>query len=409
MLVTRKPHLVFISPRFLFPTDSGGKIRTTQILRGLKGGAFRVTLVMPGRPDSRAVYAEQLASVSDQVVLWPEKEHTNLAAAVRRFALLFSRYPLSVVSDFDRDGSRAVRELVDSVPDVVVFDFPHSAILRPQTIASPTVMFTHNVESEILERHWQVAKSLPMKVIWKNQYRKMCAFEQQTLSEFDAVVAVSERDRNFFADQWGIAHCRTIPTGVDTDFFTYQAPQSDPQVVFCGSMDWMANIDAVEYFFDEVWGRIHDQIPEARMKVVGRSPPDALVKRICGQAKEWEFTGFVDDVREHIGGAAAFVIPLRVGGGTRIKAFEAMAIGSPVVSTSIGIEGLPVVDGTHFLAADEPHIMADNVVSLLKDKKIRTSISQAARLLVEKEYSYKRAARKFEEICIDAADRGSGR
>ena len=111
-----------------------------------------------------------------------------------------------------------------------------------------------------------------------------------------------------------------IPTGVDTDFFAYQPPQDEPLIVFCGSMDWMANVDGVEYFFDKVWPMVRDKVPGARMKVVGRTPPDGLVGRIAAAAPEWEFTGLVDDVRDHICGSAAFVIPLRVGSGTRTKA-----------------------------------------------------------------------------------------
>jgi glycosyltransferase involved in cell wall biosynthesis len=173
-------------------------------------------------------------------------------------------------------------------------------------------------------------------------------------------------------------------------------------------MDWIANIDAVEYFHRRVWPLIREQVPHARMKVVGRSPPAALVKRIGEASPEWEFTGFVDDVREHIGGAAAFVIPLRVGGGTRIKAFEAMAIGSPVVSTTIGVEGLPVTDGVHALVADEPGELAANVVSMLTDEAMRMNISSAARRLVEAEFGFRNAAKVFEAICLETIERRGG-
>ena len=119
---------------------------------------------------------------------------------------------------------------------------------------------------------------------------------------------------------------------------------------------------------------------------------------------EWEFTGFVDDVREHVGGAAAFVIPLRVGGGTRIKAFEAMAMGTPVVSTSIGIEGLPVEDGEHFLVANDPQAFASRVVALLGDPALRQRLSTSARQLVEAKFGRERAASEFERLCRRAAD-----
>lgn len=398
-------NLVFVSPRFLFPTDSGGKIRTTQILRGLKGGAFRVTLVMPSTSRERKLFAGQIRTVCDEHIHWEPKRQSKLLKEIKKIAWIFHRIPIPVRSDWDAVGAQNVRNVLDKGPELIVFDFPHSAVLAPDVFRVPSLMFTHNIEAEIFHRHWQVARFLPHKLIWGDQYRKMRHFEKVELSKFDTVIAVSERDRNFFNEEYQIDYCRTIPTGVDTEFFAYKPPENDSQVVFCGSMDWMANVDGIEFFFEKVWPLIRGQAPNAKMKVVGRAPPESLVTRIKASASEWEFTGFVDDVREHICGAAAFVIPLRVGGGTRIKAFEAMAMGTPVVSTSIGIEGLPVTDGKHYLAADDPATFADKVLKLLDNAGVRTSISESARQLVEEQYGYRRAAKVFEEICLETISR----
>jgi glycosyltransferase involved in cell wall biosynthesis len=192
---------------------------------------------------------------------------------------------------------------------------------------------------------------------------------------------------------------------VDTEYFTYVEPNDDKQVVFCGSMDWIANVDGLKYFFDEVWPLIREQVPDVSMKVVGRQPPSSLVRRVIARAPEWQFTGYVDDVRDHVPGCGAFVIPLRVGGGTRIKAFEAMAMGCPVVSTSVGIEGLPVEPGKHFLSADTPSDFADAVIRLLRDAELRQEMTQCARKLVETQFSFRVAAKVFEQICLDLIDR----
>ena len=394
-------NLTFISPRFLFPADSGGKIRTSQILRGLKGGAFQITLLMPGTDDDRVRYAEEIQAVCDELVIWQQPNHNKLLNTIKKLAWAMNKMPIPVRSDWDAVGEKLVHLALDKGPDVVVFDFPHSAVLAPDPIPVPSVMFTHNIEAEIFQRHWQVARFPPYKWIWQNQYRKMRRFEELVFSNFDTVIAVSRRDCRFFNDEYKIEHCRSIPTGVDTDFFSYKPPESRRQVVFCGSMDWMANVDGIEYFFDKVWPLIHIKAPDVKMKVVGRAPPERLVNRINSSAPEWEFTGFVDDVREHICGAEAFVIPLRVGGGTRIKAFEAMAMGAPVVSTSIGVEGLPVTQGEHFLAADDPIEFADKVLDLLDNEELRTRISVSARTLVEEHYGFRRAAEVFEKICLE--------
>ena len=401
--------LLFVSPRFLFPTDSGGKIRTTQILRGLKGGAFDVELVCPGTSEQTAAFGAEIRSVCDKFTTWSQPGRSGLGSSIRRGLLMFDSKPVSVASDHDQVGAKLIAERLAESPDVVVFDFPHAAVLAPDSLGVPSVMFTHNIETEIFKRHVVVAKTPIMRAIWQNQHRKMERFEQRVLADFDGVVAVSQRDCEFFANEWGIRTCRSIPTGVDTEFFQRIEPSNAEQVVFCGSMDWMANVDGIEFFHNDVWPLVRQRVPQARMKVVGRTPPASLVRKICTQSPEWEFTGFVDDVRDHVAGSAVFVIPLRVGGGTRIKAFEAMAMGCPVVSTSIGIEGLPITDGEHYLEADEPEAMAQRIASLLEDGAARERLSIAARELVEARYGFRQAARVFEEICLDTIDRCSAR
>ena len=394
--------LTFVSPRFLFPTDSGGKIRTTQILRGLKGSAFAVTLVMPSTDDERSKFGNEIEAVCDRHVTWEPKRQPRLLRLTKKIVYLAHRFPISVQTDWDTFGALTVRRVLGEGPDVVVFDFPHSAVLAPDRIAVPSLIFTHNIEAEIFHRHWKVARSPFNRMVWRSQYEKMLRFEKAALSKFDAVIAVSDRDCKYFLKEYGVRTCGVIPTGVDTEFFAFHPPKNEPQVVFCGSMDWMANIDAIEYFSGYIWPQVIAKVPNARMKVVGRAPPRSLVKKISASSPEFEFTGFVDDVRQHICGAAAFIIPLRVGGGTRIKAFEAMAMGAPVVSTAIGIEGLPVRDGVHFLLADDEDAFAENVVALLKDQELRTSISRTARKLVDEEFGFRNAAAVFERICLAA-------
>ena len=394
-----KPVLVFVSTRFLFPTDSGGKIRTTQVLRGLKGGAFHVRLLMPVSASLKEEFADNIDSVCDELVGWEEKSEPRMTGAIRKAAGIFDPRPIPVVSDAHPPAQQIIERELERDPAVVVFDFPHSAVLAPDRIRCPSVMFTHNIEAEIFRRHRDVARTFVHRWLWKNQYAKMLRYERDVLNSFDTTIAVSERDCEFFRDEYGVSNCEAIPTGVDTDFFNYRSPDAAKQVVFCGSMDWMANIDGIEYFHNQVWPLIRKAEPKARMKVVGRRPPESLKKSVAAESPEWEFTGFVDDVRDHIAGAGVFVIPLRVGGGTRIKAFEAMAMGCPVVSTSIGIEGLPIEDGTHYLNADDDAKFADAVLSLMHDDARRVSMAESARAIVDQEFGFRKAAAIFEDIC----------
>lgn len=398
----RQLNLTFLSTRFLLPADSGGKIRTTQVLRGLKGGSFRVTLLMPSRLEARRDFEKEIPSLCDELITWEPRPTSRLTHALRKASWLARREPIPVINDWSLEGAAAVEGALARDANVVVFDFPHSAVLHPARMTTPSVMFTHNIEAEIFHRHLQVARTPLHRFVWRNQFEKMRRYEIEACERFDMIVAVSERDRDFFLNDYRLTKpCRTIPTGVDTEFFRHHLPRGEKQVVFCGSMDWLANIDAIEFFFDSVWPAIRRDVPDARMRVVGRTPPAALVRRICSAAPEWEFTGFVDDIRNYVEGADAFVIPLRVGGGTRIKAFEAMAMGAPVVSTAIGVEGLPMDAGVHYLAADAPLDFAAQVVSLLRDRRRGNEISLAARDLVQERYGFRRVAREFERICLE--------
>ena len=405
MLVTQaKPRLVFISPVFLFPNDAGGKIRTTNILRGMKGGAFDITLVSVASVDQTQRWAAEIRGVCDEFISWkPAVERPRWRRAID----LLDTLPVNVTADRTPHGVAVVSGLASSSDiDVMVFDFVHSGVLWPDSLLCASVCFTHNVEAEIFSRHASKAKDPFRRWLWSSQHKKMERFEREALARFTTVIAVSDRDAHFFSDVYGLTDTQAIPTGVDLEFFSWQEPPAvnvamPPTVVFTGSMDWAANIDGVQFFLKEVWPLILAGQPDARFVVVGRNPPGALIA-LARSVRNVEFTGFVDDVRPYVHAAHAFVIPLQVGGGTRIKAFEAMAMGCPIVSTSIGTEGLGAEPDVHFLERDGPNEMANAVLALLCDAELRHGLSTRARNIVEQRFGHHVAARAFEEICLHA-------
>jgi polysaccharide biosynthesis protein PslH len=399
--------MLFIAPRYLLPADSGGKIRTGHVLRGLKGAAFELTLISPAPIGAAARDAAELAPLCDRYVSWPEGERSRFFAYTRARHLL-SRLPIPVATDISAGGRHVIAAELAREPDLVVVDFPHTAALVPLKLRPPSVLFTHNVEAEIFARHLEVAKNPLLRALWRNQLAKMQRFEKAALRRFDAVIAVSERDQAKFRNEYGVDSA-TIPTGVDLDQFEFRAPErngaTDPNIVFTASMDSYANIDGMRWFMNEVWPAIAKARSDARMTVVGRKPDPGLVRDALDRRLPWKFTGFIDDIGPYLYDAMVYIIPLRVGGGTRIKAYEAMASGRPVVSTAIGVEGLPLVPGCHYLLGDTAQTFADAVLRLLRDGDLRVSLATEARQLVKSRFSASAVASAFERICLDTLER----
>ena len=393
-----KPSLLFISPQFLFPPDAGGKIRSANILKHLKGGAFRTRLLMPASPQERDLWPAEIASLADEVELFAPSRRGFFWKA-RRGLGFFTGLPVSAFSDADARFKNAVKRAMREAPDLAMFDYVQSLAAAQKNIGAPHVFFAHNVETEILERHAKTASG-PMKHVWGREAAKMRRYEERACRAAAGVIAVSDRDAKIFRDDFG-ATALAIPTGVDPDYFAFNPPPATapPALVFTGSMDWKANQDGLFWFMDEVWPLIAAKRADASLVVIGKKPPEGMTARAKARGLNWRFTGYVDDVRGHAKGAA-FIIPLRVGGGTRIKAFEAMAMGLPVISTSLGVEGLPVRADAHLLVGDSAEEFAAASLRLLDDSALRTRLAASARTLVERDHSHEAAARAFERCCL---------
>lgn len=397
--MTRKPTLLFISPQFLFPMDAGGKIRSANILKHLKGGAFSTRLLTPATAEEERRWRGELDTLADETIFWRPSPR-NVIWEMRRAAAFFAEAPISAVSDANERAKRAILAALCGKPDLVVFDYVQSLAMSPGRIEAPHLFFAHNVETEILERHANAALGA-RKLVWAREAAKMRRFERRACARADGVIAVSERDAETFRREFGARMALAIPTGVDPDYFGFQPPPADaaPTLVFTGSMDWKANQDGLFWFMDEIWPLIAAARADASLAVIGKNPPASMVDAARSRGLNWRFTGFVNDIRPHAKGAA-YVIPLRIGGGTRIKAFEAMAMGLPIVSTALGVEGLPVSPEEHFLEANEARAFAGAVLRLLGDHALRARLAGDARKLVEENFSHQAAAKAFEQNCL---------
>jgi glycosyltransferase involved in cell wall biosynthesis len=226
----------------------------------------------------------------------------------------------------------------------------------------------------------------------------METMERKYVQEADHILAVSEFDRNFFARMTDPEKISVIPTGVDIDFFRpAKAMAPGNTLIFTGSMDWLPNEDGIIYFVEEILPKIRVKCPDVELRIVGRRPAVRL-RRFAEKHAGVEVTGDVDDIRPHLHAGKVYIVPLRVGGGTRLKIFEAMAAGKAIVSTTIGAEGLPVHPGKDILLADEPNGFAEAVIELLQNISRRECLERSARNLVESRYSWRSVGETLDSV-----------
>jgi glycosyltransferase involved in cell wall biosynthesis len=402
---TGRPELLFFSQPFLFPVDTGGKIRTVQLLRHLRE-AFDVTLVSNVDPSKDSAYIPEMQKLCTEFHGVPRIDVPKYTTAFywRVLTRTASRYPVTVIADYSAALAAKLRGLLERRRyDVLVCDFLQPSLNLAGAPRTPALLFQHNVESVIVRRHWELATNPALKLFWWTQWRKMARYERDACRRFDGVATVSELDKLTLERDFGARNVFAIPTGVDTTFFQPgTAPPNENTLVFTGAMDWLPNEDAIIFFAEEILGRVRAIIPSVKLAVVGRNPSRRLLERMK-RYPEVSVVGRVDDIRPLVHRHAVYIIPLRIGGGTRIKAYEAMAMAKPVVSTRVGVEGLPVRDGDHVVLADRPDDFAAAVVRLLKDTTARNALGSRARAYVETHASWRHAGAVLAEACRSVA------
>ncbi len=390
----------------LWPLDRGGRIRSFHTIAELSR-RHRVTVLTTHGPGDDPEELIRRLPHCERVVSVP---HALPKQGTRRFAAALVRSWLSPLPvDLWKCRVPALRAEVARLVsagavDLCVADFLAAAANVPRGGAVPVVLFEHNVEHVIWRRLAWVETRPVQRALLEVEWRKMRRGESRACAQAHLTVAVSDRDRELLAALVPGARVRAIPTGVDTAFFTRNGrPETPGALVFVGAMDWHPNEDGVLHFVEAILPRIRREAPEASLTVVGRNPTARL--RAVGAGAGVRVTGTVDDVRPYVDEAAVCVVPLRVGGGTRLKIFEALAMAKPVVSTAVGAEGLPLVPGEHFLQADTPDDFAAAVVSLLRDAPRRAALGLAGRRLVEERFGWAQVAREFEARCEEVLAR----
>ena len=391
--------ILWIKTDFLHPTTRGGQIRTLEMLRRLHARNEVVYVGFSNDPGGEGVARSKEYSSRAYAILHSPPPRRSLRFAGQLLRGLADPLPVSQ----RRYVSSAMRAKIAQLTretrfDSVVCDFLAPAPNLPDLGAS--VLFQHNVETAIWRRHADTAPNPVARAYFRQQASRMFAYERKVCRTVRHVIAVSPEDACQFKKLFGLeGPVSDVPTGVDAGFFTPPAGESRPRsgIVFVGSMDWMPNIDGVHFFVESILPLIRRAHPGCELIIAGRDPAPAI-RQLAKSASGIQVTGTVPDIRPYLWNSAISVVPLRIGGGTRLKIYESMAAGAPVVSTSIGAEGLAVKPGEHILLADTPEAFAQACTGLLSDAQRSRRQAEAARALVEERFSWDQVALGMEQI-----------
>lgn len=392
--------ILAVTTKSPYPLNEGRALRTYNLLRELarENEVHLVSFVQTGE-DVEGLEAMRAfcASVEAEPLYL---DHPRLRLLADAAIEPFGDVPLQVVK-YRTPGMRRrlARMLERHRFDAVHLDMLHLAAYLPMFEGTVRVLTEHNVESALLRRRVEAETRPLVRAYLRRQADRLARYEARACAAADAVVAVSELDAAQLAAMDPAIRPIVVPNGVDTDYFR-AVPGIEPEpgrMVFVGGFTWFPNLDAIRWFAESTLPRIAAEVPQAKLVVVGRQPDGAAVRALAADPRI-ELAGGVDDIRPIVSRASVFVVPLRVGGGTRLKILDALSMGRAIVSTAVGCEGLEVEPGRSILVADTPEAFAAETVRALRDRALATRLGTEGRALVERRYDWRVIARDLDGV-----------
>jgi sugar transferase (PEP-CTERM/EpsH1 system associated) len=401
--------ILFVTPVLPVPT-TGGRTRAYNLIKQI-GPRHEVHVLSFVQPAEHAL-VHQIEPYCERLELVPFEGFRPLGKWRNRLrgwrrTLLSPRpeyahtFPVSELRQPLREG------LGRRTFDIVLFHHLFVAELAHEFGDVGAVLAEDNVESNVAGRmRDRAANPVHWLRDWLN-WRKLSAFERHWVRRFSVCVAVSDRDAAMLRQMSPSTEVYVVPNGVDSDSFAPRGDRREAEsMLFFGTLSYSPNADGLIWFCQEILPRIRQSRPEVRLEVVGLNPPSRVTD--LGQLPGVQVTGFVPDIRPKLWSATLCVVPLQVGGGTRLKILEALAAGCPVVSTTVGAEGLDLVEGQHLLVADDAEQFAQKTVQLLESEDLRRRLSDAGRSIVARRYDWKRIAGQLESACARAVELHTG-
>ena len=379
--------ILVLSRAFPMPLNSGEKIRTYYVLRELSK-RHEVTLITLFHQRSELDYLEGLKQICQEVYPFKLKLLKKISAA----KVIFSKYPWEVIAFYKKEVKAKIRQLLSSHDfDIVWVNFLSMAVYLDHDLASRSIIILdqHNADQLVWRKYALESDNIAMRLFAGLNLKRVTSFQRKVANVVSVVVSVSEEDATFTRNQlpadiavW------TVPNGIDIEYFQPSSgDHKDKSVImFCGSMDTVMNVDAVLQFAREVFPLVREKVPDSEFWIVGRNPP----KQVHHLSRRGfiKVTATVEDVRPYYDKAKVFVAPFKFGGGTKLKILEAMAMKVPIVSTSVGCQGIDVMNNAHLVVEDDMERFAKTVTDLLMDERRRAELAKEARKLVEEKYSW---------------------
>ncbi len=385
-----------------FPPDSGPKVKTWNVIKYL-AQHHQVTLVSFVRGD-QSVEIEALAAYCHAVHTVPMKRGALRDGWYMLRSLLSGQSFLMV-----RDDRAEMRQLIDRLAAETKFDIVHADQLNMAQYAARVagaakVLDAHNALWLLYQRLWDTMSQGPKKWLLKRDWQLLKTYEGSICRQFEGVLAVSQEDTAALEDAAGqpLKNVTIIPIAVDTDEAApvNRLPTAN-HILHIGTMFWPPNIDGILWFLREVWPLIRAKCPNAVFDVVGAKPPPEILA-YNEASLGVNVTGYVDDPAPYYENAGVMIVPLRAGGGMRVKILNALAQELPMVSTTIGCEGIAVESGQHLLVADSPQDFANATLQLLHDHQLARTLGENGRQLIQSTYDYRSACLPLDD-CYNTA------
>lgn len=392
-------NILFITGMLPFPLDNGRNIRAYNMIRKLSD-RNNITLLITEERNPDTYKIDKMYKFCKEIRMVPVKPVSKINLILLLFLSIFRNKPFTLLRRFSNNVHREIKILLkNNMINAVICDrLTETLYFINERISAIKIYSTHNIEHQIMERYFKAENNFFKKIAAYIIFKQTINYERRVWNDFDFLVSVSDNDKVSMSGFAPANRIFVVPNGIDTNYFKPKDGATIPfSIVYTGQMGWHPNEDAVMYFINSIYPLIKNSIPNLKLFIVGSNASKRLHRRAqCD--KNIEITGRVEDVRVYIDKAAVCIVPLRIGSGTRLKILEAMSMAKPVISTSIGCEGLDVTNEKDIIITDDRNEFANKTIALLNDEAMSQRLGRAGQKLVKEKYDWSVVLRELDEF-----------